>query len=118
MINPFVCGWRQGKHLRSRPGLCTNIGVMQTMLCGTALNQRFASGGVSGHMYVWRGRLLEKVRPHSRGPFDAASSDHDPEQQQTIDSLSGLSSMTAMSFALCSCPRHISGPVGHYRGRL
>jgi hypothetical protein len=51
----------QGRTLRPRPALYSNVGVQQTMLCGGSLGPRFASGAVSGHMYIWKGRVLEKV---------------------------------------------------------
>jgi len=57
----------RGRNLCAIRGNCGNIGVMQTMLCGAAIGERVATGAVSGHMYVWNGRDLEKViRAHDR----------------------------------------------------
>lgn len=40
-----------------RMGLFGKVGKRQTMLCGSAIAAaRFVSGGVSGHLYVWKGR--------------------------------------------------------------
>ncbi|CAM9178110.1 unnamed protein product, partial [Ectocarpus sp. 13 AM-2016] len=57
-----------GRLFNARMGLFGKVGKRQTMLCGTAIAAaRFVSGGVSGHLYVWKGRWLEKtLRAHQR----------------------------------------------------
>ncbi|CAM9122646.1 unnamed protein product [Ascophyllum nodosum] len=55
-----------GRVFNPRMGLFGKVGERQTMLCGSAMaGARFVSGAVSGHLYVWKGRGLEKtVRAH------------------------------------------------------
>ncbi|CAM9099953.1 unnamed protein product [Discosporangium mesarthrocarpum] len=58
----------EGRLLTARLGLFGKVGKCQTMLCGSSVaSARFVSGAVSGHLYVWKGRWLEKtVRAHQR----------------------------------------------------
>ncbi|CAN0063286.1 unnamed protein product [Pylaiella littoralis] len=57
-----------GRLFNPRMGLFGKVGKRQTMLCGAAIAAaRFVSGGVSGHLFVWKGRWLEKtLRAHQR----------------------------------------------------
>lgn len=39
-----------------------------TLLCGNAIGNRFISGATSGHIYVWKGRTLDRIiRAHELG---------------------------------------------------
>lgn len=41
---------------------------LSTVLCGAAVGGRFACGSVSGHLFIWTGRKLERaVRAHELG---------------------------------------------------
>ncbi|GMH99995.1 hypothetical protein TrVE_jg4710 [Triparma verrucosa] len=58
----------EGANLTSSRGLFGNVAKVQPMLCGAPLAKKFVTGTVSGHLYVWSGRKLEKiVRAHERG---------------------------------------------------
>jgi WD40 repeat protein len=72
----FVTGGRFNMKFWTRQGKCINgdypesnssskIGVM---LCGEAVGKTFVSGSATGHLFVWRGRRLERiVRGHDLG---------------------------------------------------
>lgn len=41
---------------------------LNTLLCGTSFQKKVLTGSVSGHLYVWKGRSLDRViRAHERG---------------------------------------------------
>ena len=57
-----------GANMSSSRGIFGTIGKVQPMLCGASVGSKFVSGTVSGHLYVWAGRKLEKIiRAHERG---------------------------------------------------
>jgi microtubule-associated protein-like 6 len=57
----------EGANMTSSKGLFGTTGKVQPMLCGAPCGTKFITGTVSGHLYVWVGRKLEKiVRAHER----------------------------------------------------
>ena len=57
-----------GANLTSSRGIFGTVGKVQPMLCGAALHTKFITGTVSGHLYCWSGRKLEKIiRAHEKG---------------------------------------------------
>ena len=61
--------WKvEGANMVSCRGIFGSVGKVQPMLCGAAVGSKFVTGTVSGHLYVWTGRKLEKiVRAHEKG---------------------------------------------------
>ena len=58
----------EGRTLSCERGLWGAAGRVQPLLCGAAAGARLVAGGLSGHMYAWRGRHCEKVVKAHRGP--------------------------------------------------
>jgi len=58
----------EGANLISSKGLFGNVAKVQPMLCGAPVGNKFVTGTVSGHLYVWMGRKLDKIiKAHERG---------------------------------------------------
>jgi len=51
----------QQTDLISTKGVFGSVGKVQSMLCGASIGEQFVTGTPSGHLYLWRGRKLEKI---------------------------------------------------------
>jgi WD40 repeat protein len=65
---PLLFWTLQGRTLAPRRAFYGRMGTPQTMICGAAVWSasntscaRFVTGAVSGHLYVWKGRGLDRV---------------------------------------------------------
>lgn len=55
----------EGRTLSCERGLWGTEAKVQPMLCGTAVGDKFITGSVTGHLYVWHGRKCERtLRAH------------------------------------------------------
>jgi len=61
--------WRlQGRCLNSYYPEYDRSFKLSTLLCGCAVGSKFASGSVSGHLFIWNGRKLDRaIRAHELG---------------------------------------------------
>lgn len=72
----FASGGRYHQKFWKVSGKCLNAYYPEydkkvkigTLLCGTAVGNRFVSGSTKGHLYVWSGRRLDRmIRAHELG---------------------------------------------------
>jgi WD40 repeat protein len=72
----FATGGRYHQKFWKLSGKCINAHYPEyekkvkigTLLCGTAVGNRFVSGSTRGHLYVWNGRKLDRmIRAHELG---------------------------------------------------
>jgi microtubule-associated protein-like 6 len=59
---------RQGKSVNSSYAEIDSNNKVGIMLCGEAVGKNFVAGAATGHLYVWKGRKLDRlIRAHDMG---------------------------------------------------
>lgn len=67
---------REGKSFNGMYPVSNSTSKIGIMLCGENVGKQFVSGSATGHLFVWKGRKLEKIiRAHDLGVTSIWSSD-------------------------------------------